>query len=182
MPVLMISNEESARVRKQKRFTTSLVVVFSASLVALLLGGCGQSSQPVPQPTSEPQVTPMPTLDASAVTLGQQVYAEYCASCHGIEGEGQQNWKEPLPNGNYPAPPHDDSGHTWHHGDGTLYRVVHEGSMARRQGITPGMPAFADVLTDKEIRATILYLKSIWSEETQQIQWEQSQRDPFPGQ
>jgi len=52
-----------------------------------------------------------------AVALGQQVYAARCASCHGANLEGQPNWQQELPTGGLPAPPHDETGHTWHHND-----------------------------------------------------------------
>ena len=50
--------------------------------------------------------------NAEYVALGQQVYASFCAGCHGANFEGQPNWQKRLPLGNLPAPPHDDSGHT----------------------------------------------------------------------
>ena len=36
----------------------------------------------------------------------------------------------PLPSGRMPAPPHDASGHTWHHRDDVLFRLVKEGVTA----------------------------------------------------
>src|SRR3712207_630865 len=53
--------------------------------------------------------------NAAQVALGRQVYAANCASCHGANLEGQPNWQQDLPAGGRPAPPHDASGHTWHH-------------------------------------------------------------------
>ena len=55
---------------------------------------------------------------------GAQLYAQHCASCHGSQLEGQPNWRERLPNGRLPAPPHDDSGHTWHHPDHVLFAIT----------------------------------------------------------
>ena len=43
------------------------------------------------------------------VALGQQIYAENCASCHGANLEGQPNWRSPGPEGRLPAPPHDEA-------------------------------------------------------------------------
>ena len=71
--------------------------------------------------------------DADTIALGRQVYAANCASCHGAELEGQPDWGEPLPNGRYPAPPHDASGHTWHHPDA----LHHAGWSERLAGRRP---------------------------------------------
>ncbi|MBL4645745.1 MAG: c-type cytochrome, partial [Rhizobiales bacterium] len=49
------------------------------------------------------------------VKKGAVIYAEYCASCHGADLEGQPNWQSPDADGKMPAPPHDQRGHTWHH-------------------------------------------------------------------
>ena len=71
------------------------------------------------------------TAAASAeVEQGRQVYADQCASCHGADLEGQPDWRSPLPSGRLPAPPHDPSGHTWHHSDNVLFRIVKVGTAA----------------------------------------------------
>jgi hypothetical protein len=77
----------------------------------------------------EPAVT-MDPRDARVVELGRQVYARECASCHGVDLEGQPNWRVRLPNGRMPAPPHDASGHTWHHGDKVLFDITKRGPAA----------------------------------------------------
>ena len=59
--------------------------------------------------------------DAAQVAEGRAVYAAQCASCHGANLEGQPDWRVRLPNGRLPAPPHDASGHTWHHPDKALF-------------------------------------------------------------
>src|SRR5262245_18089485 len=63
---------------------------------------------------------PLPTLVSERVTAGQAVYAQFCASCHGSNLEGKPDWKVPLANGSLPPPPHDSTGHTWHHPDELL--------------------------------------------------------------
>ncbi|MCQ3979714.1 MAG: hypothetical protein DPW09_40365, partial [Anaerolineae bacterium] len=52
------------------------------------------SSQPV-SATASATLPPLPTLDAAEVALGQQVYLQQCAICHGQNAEGQPNWKIP---------------------------------------------------------------------------------------
>ena len=45
----------------------------------------------------------MPT-DLSLVKLGKNIYLENCASCHGINLEGQKNWQNRDDEGYLPAP------------------------------------------------------------------------------
>jgi mono/diheme cytochrome c family protein len=96
------------------------------------------------------------------IATGRALYAEHCASCHGTNLEGQPNWRERLPTGRMPAPPHDASGHTWHHPDDMLFRITKEGVGAIVPGYESDMPAFADVLSDDEIRAVLAFLKTTW--------------------
>ena len=100
---------------------------------------------------------------------GAALYAEHCASCHGADLEGAPNWRQSGDDGLYPAPPHDATGHTWHHGDQMLFdytKLGGEGLLAAR-GITnfeSGMPGFAEILTDDEIRDVLAFIKSTWPE------------------
>ena len=101
--------------------------------------------------------------DAELVALGGRVYAERCAACHGASLEGQPNWKERLPTGGLPAPPHDETGHTWHHPDRLLFGIVEQGGRAYAPAdFQSNMPAFGGVLSDREIWAALAYIKSRW--------------------
>ena len=101
--------------------------------------------------------------DPELVSLGQQVYAEQCAACHGSRLEGQPNWRQRLPTGELPAPPHDENGHTWHHPDGLLFELTKRGGQASAPaGFKSNMPSFADVLSDREIWASLAFIKSRW--------------------
>jgi len=96
---------------------------------------------------------------------GRALYAQHCASCHGLKLEGQADWKRRLPSGRLPAPPHDASGHTWHHPDQVLLRITKDGPAAVvGNGYESDMPGFAAVLTDQQIRDVIGYIKSTWPE------------------
>jgi mono/diheme cytochrome c family protein len=120
---------------------------------------------------------PGSALDA-AIARGEAHYAEHCASCHGARLEGQPAWKSPLPSGRLPAPPHDASGHTWHHPDGVLFRIVKEGPAAVVGGdYLSDMPGFADVLADEEIRSVLAFIKSTWPERERAYQAEMSRRE-----
>ena len=63
-------------------------------------------------------VPPVTMLDTNTVATGKLLYAEHCISCHGAVLQGVANWKERLADGSLPPPPHDSSGHTWHHENG----------------------------------------------------------------
>ncbi len=102
--------------------------------------------------------------NAAQVALGRQVYAANCASCHGANLEGQPNWQQDLPTGGRPAPPHDASGHTWHHNDQSLFTTTKYGGQATAPaGYKSNMPAFGNVLSDQQIWAVLAYIKSTWS-------------------
>src|SRR3989338_1234586 len=75
--------------------------------------------------------TPADPANPQQVARGNPVYAKYCAACHGANLEGQPKWQEKLPTGRMPAPPHDASGHTWHHPDGVLFGIT-------KYGLVPG--------------------------------------------
>lgn len=104
--------------------------------------------------------------DSAQVALGARVYAEACAACHGVKLEGQADWRSPLPAGGFPAPPHDASGHTWHHADRQLFDIAkYGGARAAPPGFTSNMPAFEELASDAELWAVLAYIKSRWPAE-----------------
>ena len=108
---------------------------------------------------------PIDPADRAQVAKGEQVYAKHCAACHGAKLEGQPDWRERLPTGRLPAPPHDASGHTWHHADEVLFDITKHGLAKHAPpGYVSDMPAYADVLSDGEIRAVLAFIKSRWPE------------------
>ena len=137
-------------------------------IVAILLSACQQS---------EPE-------------RGEAIFQENCAVCHGENGEGQPDWHIPLPSGVLPAPPLNGDGHTWHHGDGTLYRTVSLGGSIYESPDVPkfrsGMPPFGKKLTPEEIVTVINYVKTLWVGKTSrglditEAQARISEADPFP--
>lgn len=163
---------------------------FLAFLIgSLLLLGCQsqQSDAAVGSPQTIPSISellgtppaeipPRPALTDEAIRTGQALYAAHCASCHGANLEGESNWKEQNPDGTFRAPPHDATGHTWHHPDEQLIQAIRLGGsrLPEEVGGTSPMPAFDQILTDNEIRAVLAYIKSYWPDEIQATQWELS--------
>ena len=104
-----------------------LALVFMlAAVLALAIVACGESTSPDSGGT-----TPAPaSSEASApadVTDGAELYAAYCAGCHGADGGG----------GSAPPVTGDDSGE--------VSRLVSDGA--------GGMPGFAGQLTQAQIEA-----------------------------
>jgi mono/diheme cytochrome c family protein len=147
---------------------------------AMSVAGCSPSERPS---STAPGSTPvaLATLDPNQVARGRQIYLESCGSCHGQNAEGAPNWQRPDERGNLPAPPHDDSGHTWRHGDAQLVEIIRNG-MRDPFNKTPEltMPPFEDRLSDDEVRAVITYFKSLWSAEHRRFQEQESRRPPLP--
>lgn len=106
--------------------------------------------------------------DKALVAAGKRIYDTRCSACHGAKLEGQPNWRERLPGGRMPAPPHDASGHTWHHPDAVLFGIVKEGLVPGKfapPGYESDMPAFGATLSDDDIRAVLAYVKSTWPQQ-----------------
>jgi S-disulfanyl-L-cysteine oxidoreductase SoxD len=111
----------------------------------------------------EPLLTPD---DGDAIRAGCEVYVAQCASCHGANLEGQPNWMRRDDVGYLPAPPHDETGHTWHHPEAVLFDLTKHGLAGV---VSPDyktrMPALAGVLSDDEIIQALPFIKSQWPEE-----------------
>lgn len=110
-----------------------------------------------------------PRLPIAPDSAGQILYEENCASCHGINGEGQYP-DDPYKideSGLAGAPPHDVTGHTWHHPDQVLIATVYNGQ--NLPNFHP-MPAFKDKLSIDEIISVIAYIKTWWGTEELDVQ------------
>ena len=107
--------------------------------------------------------------DAALVARGQGIYAEHCASCHGARLQGQPNWRQRRPDGRLPAPPHDETGHTWHHADMQLFQITKFGTAAiAGPDYKTDMAGFSEALSDAEIWAVLAYIKSRWPQSVRQ--------------
>ena len=136
------------------RIIASIVVCVGAALAFLLF---------VPRPGA-PTYALQPT-SPEVVALGKKVYDEHCASCHGANLEGQPNWRIRDENWLLPAPPHDETGHTWHHADEVLFLSVKHGPGYMLEDYESNMPGYADILSDEEIVASLSFIASTWPPE-----------------
>jgi len=136
------------------------LAIVAAGVGAWFLWGRGAEAQLGADPNDKP-----------LVALGEKVYAKACASCHGANLEGEKNWKERKPDGTFGAPPHDATGHTWHHPDVLLFRITKfGGASVAPADFKSAMPAFKDQLSDREIWAVLAFIKSRWPERVRTIQ------------
>jgi S-disulfanyl-L-cysteine oxidoreductase SoxD len=120
-----------------------------------------------------------PRDDPARTAAGRAVYDRHCASCHGAQLEGEPNWREKKPTGRMPAPPHDATGHTWHHPDAVLVGITKFGLVPGKYappGYESDMPGFGGALSDEEILAVVAYIKSTWPDEIRRAQSEANER------
>ncbi len=148
--------ENATDMNKRMLAIMAVTVVTVAAILAVL----GWSAWPDPDPQHSE------ASDSQMVERGATIYQQHCASCHGVNLEGQEGWQQRQPDGTLLAPPHDGSGHTWHHSDDMLFRITKFGTDA----VVPGphksaMIGFADILSDEEIWAALAYIKSRWPQE-----------------
>jgi len=120
-------------------------------------------------------------LDAAGPPPGEALYRQYCASCHGVSLEGQLDWMRRKPDGRLPAPPHDRSGHTWHHSDRQLFTIVKFGLQAIAPGYESDMPSFDGTLSDRQITDILEYLAGTWPEREREYQRARSVAEPTSG-
>ncbi|MTI03400.1 c-type cytochrome [Roseibium sp. RKSG952] len=117
---------------------------------------------------------------------GADLYAENCASCHGANLEGQPDWQTPDPDGVLRAPPHDRTGHTWHHGDKLLFDYTKLGGeqTLKQMGVTnvkSGMPGFGDNLSDQDIWDILAFIKDSWPDRERKLQEQRTEAEQVDG-
>ncbi len=156
------------------------------AIVTLVLSACSSSSE-----TNTPVPTERPIATEPVARSGQEIFTSICSACHGLRGEGQPNWHIPNADGTLPAPPLNGEGHTWHHADGFLYRIVRDGGKIQEDPVLlpnfkSAMPAFGAQLSHEEIVEVIEYVKGWWGGKTSrglsivEAQANRSIGDPFP--
>jgi mono/diheme cytochrome c family protein len=159
-----------AKRRNQPRQKSPRVWLPVVVIAAILLIGGGLAV--IYAAGSEPAVTVNARpISAAQLAQGEQVYKANCASCHGLNGEGQPNWRQPDAEGAFPAPPHHNDGHTWHHADQQLLQIIARGGSMPNSN----MPGYADTLTEDEMVAVLAYIKTFWGSRESDFQAEVTQ-------
>jgi mono/diheme cytochrome c family protein len=141
-----------ARIPDMKKFRFAALTV----CLAALLAGCDGAPPP--------GTIRLATDDPAVLAKGEAIYRQQCAACHGAQLQGQPRWRERDASGRLPAPPHDASGHTWHHPDEVLFRITKYGvaKAANLQDYDSAMPAYEGVLGDDDIVAVLSWIKAQW--------------------
>jgi len=136
--------------------TALFVALFAAIVVAWWVVGRG----------GQWPATSADHTDAAQVARGERVYHLHCARCHGPDLKGEEDWQVRKSDGTLPAPPHDASGHTWHHTDEQNFAYTKYGAAALGAGpdFKSGMPPFDGTLSDGEIWDALAYIESSWPE------------------
>ena len=145
----------------------SLGAIAALALLAAACGGDSSQSSPPPAAappaaTPTPPVAPAPSIptgnlrgDAAA---GAQLYATYCASCHGPEGKGDG----PVATTLKPRPAnHADHVYIGSLSDAHLYQVIAQGGAA--VGKSPLMAPWGGVVNDEGIRDLIAFIRKLSS-------------------
>ena len=143
--------------RAIKIWSVPLILLISVGIaLSVFLGGSSRSASLELRPG-----------DAELVRRGAEVYAQNCASCHGVDLKGEEDWQSGNADGTLKAPPHDETGHTWHHDDELLFRVTKFGTVKALdlKDFNSNMPAFEGTLTDTDIVAALSWIKAQWPEE-----------------
>jgi len=104
------------------------------------------------------------------IARGKIAYQNNCVSCHKVNLAGAENWKGIDENGHRKAPPLNGTGHTWHHDDETLHKIIKYGLVEIISDYEGKMVGFKDNLNDKDIDSVLAYIKSFWPDDYYQHQ------------
>jgi|SaaInlStandDraft_6_1057023.scaffolds.fasta_scaffold20780_1 S-disulfanyl-L-cysteine oxidoreductase SoxD len=140
----------------------NLYIMISILLVLMVMMGLWQFSES----SREPVPVALTPDNMEVVFAGKTIYVAQCAACHGKELQGQPDWKRRNADDRLPAPPHNETGHTWHHTDQLLFDLTKKGLQAiTGSDYATDMPIYKDILSDDEIIAVLSYIKSTWPAE-----------------
>lgn len=142
---------------------------FLIAALSFLLVACGEADKPAVQPSSS--ITPLAEpvkfkrqIDMARLVRGSQIFKQNCASCHGDNAQGEDNWQKRDAKGKSPAPPLNGTGHTWHHPMSGLKQTIYFGT----QKIGGSMPGWKDTLSDAQIDDVLFWIQAKWPEELYQ--------------
>ena len=104
------------------------------------------------------------------IARGKTIYQNNCISCHQVNLEGVENWKDLDEDGHRKSPPLNGTGHTWNHDDATLHNIIKYVLVKLVKNYQGKMLGFEDKLKDKDIDSVLTYIKSFWPDDMYQHQ------------
>ena len=96
------------------------------------------------------------SAQAQDAAAGQETYEQYCALCHGAQGQGDGSLSANLD----PKPRnHTDGAYMNALTDAHLLKVIGEGGAAA--GLAPIMPAWKDILSAQQIQDVMAFVRTL---------------------
>ena len=111
-----------------------------------------------------------------AIKNGKILYNQYCVSCHQANLAGATNWQGLDEDGHRKAPPLNGTGHTWHHTDELLHRMIKYGFAKLIKNYEGKMMGFGDEISDEGIDNILSYIKSYWKDDIYEYHLEMSKQ------
>ena len=119
---------------------------------------------------------PITTESKIMIERGKIVYQNNCVSCHMVNLSGAKNWKGLDEDGHRKAPPLNGTGHTWHHTDELLHRMIKYGFAKLIKNYEGKMMGFGDEISDEGIDNILSYIKSYWKDDIYEYHLEMSKQ------
>ena len=111
------------------------------------------------------------TRDSEAnIFKGKVLYEQHCTSCHMVNLAGAADWKGVDKDGHRKAPPLNGTGHTWHHNDEILHKIIKLGFAKLINNYEGKMYGFGEKINDEGIDNVLSYIKSYWADDIYQHQ------------
>lgn len=154
-----LTRRERKAARQRKKRNKRIMLGIGIVAIMLLGAAAVMAIASAPSYAIDPE-------NPQTIALGKKVYDVQCASCHGANLEGEEGYGQESVDGLLKAPPHDETGHTWHHSNTYLIDSVRKGGARLQENVgTSTMPAYENILTPEEIGAVIAYIQSTWPED-----------------
>ena len=138
-----------------------------ALLAGTLLVACEQALDEKNTPANKPLLDAhydRSQISPARLMQGRDLFRKNCTVCHGLNAEGDADWRKRDKDGKFPAPPLNGTGHAWHHPQKALIYTIKNGTKA----LGGNMPGWKDKLSDDEIESIILWFQSKWPDELYQ--------------
>ena len=141
----------------------------------ITLAACSEQEKSAPRaPVSpvEKNIVYERSSDISMIVRGAQLYKQNCASCHGNNAQGADNWQKRDAQGKLPPPPLNGTGHAWHHPMTGLKQTIFFGT----ENIGGSMPGWKGKLSETQVDEILAWLQSKWPDEVYQAWARNDQR------